>query len=238
MEDFAEFYTFVDYDDFFDTYFAPKRAIAAVGWEHLSLGEFMYINTAIIAQMDFTEAENPYNNQYLVFKAGIPIDNYLIEIGGGVETSQSDKNGLAFAAEFGFYWMIPASFNNRLSAVFKFASGGTDDLISPFTPITTKYYGNLVKQKISGLSIFTLDYTARFTHGFGVSLSGSYFVRNDLSASEGYFLGPEAFLLLVWSPFSDVHFSLGGGAFFPSLGDGYPDRPFEWKAELTTTITF
>jgi hypothetical protein len=249
MEEEHHFEQPIDFGDFFNTYFAPARIVTAIGWEHRSLWELMHLNTAIVAQIDLTETQTKYNSQYLIVKAAIPQPNFMMEFGGAIELSQSnqpdDQLGLGFAGEVGLYWLLPANFNSRLSTVFRYAGGGTDDLINPFTPITTRYFGNIISPKFSGISVLSLVYSARFIQALGATFSASYFVRNDLGSfaaypvspgSEGFFLGPEIYGRIVWSPFSDLQFNLGGGAFFPSLGDAGPTEPVNWKLEVTMTM--
>jgi hypothetical protein len=69
-------------------------------------------------------------------------------------------------------------------------------------------------------------------------------VRNDLITYEnpglkedGYFIGAEFFAQLVWSPFSDLQFNLGGGVFVPSMGDAWVknEKP-QWKIEINAVL--
>ena len=100
---------------------------------------------------------------------------------------------------------------------------------------------------MTGLSVINLDYMARLTDAIGMNLTASYFVRNDLGtfkgyplsagANDGYFLGPEIFARMIWSPLSDIQFNLGGGAFLPSLGNAGKDEKPQWRAELTAILS-
>ena len=243
------YYESLDYSDFANTYFAPKRMIAALEWDHPSLAEILRLNFAAIAQIDLADSDQ-YHNQYLIFKAGVPVKSFLIELGGGIEFSQSNdkdiQSGIAFAGDFGISWMLPVDFTSRLSLTCKIAGGKTDSF-EAFTPITTRYFGNIIKQKVTGLSLLGLDYSARLGETVGLNLSGIYFVRNDLgtfrgyplnaeSESDGYFLGPEVFARVVWSPLSDLQFNLGAGAFLPFLGDVGPEEKPQWRVELTAIL--
>jgi hypothetical protein len=49
-------------------------------------------------------------------------------------------------------------------------------------------------------------------------------------------LGGEAYAQLIWSPLSDVSFKLGGGAFFPGLGDTNPDATPRWQVQLNMVL--
>jgi len=238
----ATFVQPIDYEDFFDTYFAPKRVITALGWEHPSFGNFMHFSPAVVAQFDLS---GDYHSQYLIMKAAIPISNLRLEVGSAVELSQGDEFNMAFAGMFGLYWLFPGEFNKQLSFTARIAGGGINDFIHPFVPITTKFYGFSIKHKMSGLSVLSLDYSARLHQTFSVSAGVLYFVRNDkgtfhgypLAAdSDGFFLGPEIYTGMKWSPFSDFQINFGGGIFFPSYGDAGKEEPASWKAELSAVL--
>jgi hypothetical protein len=249
--DMEKFYMPLDYSDFSNTYFASKRVLTSIEWEHPSVGEFMQLNTTYIGQIDLNGADTSYHSQYLIVKAGIPINNFLMEFGGSVEFSQTvvtddSEFNIAFAGEIGLFLLFPSQFNSRLSFTGLIAGGKTGDTIGAFTPITAKEYGYILRAKISGLSIFSLNYTSKFNNSFGGSVTASYFVRNDLGTfygypvdadNEGYFLGPEASCRITWSPASDLHFNLGGGAFFPSLGDAGSEEKLIWRVDMSVIMS-
>jgi len=240
----------LNYSDFYDTYFAPPRFLASLGWEHPSVGEFLRLKTSIIGQFDLADADEKYHSQYIILKAGIPVNSLLFELGGSLELSQAlsadeDSSNIAFAGVFGVYWTLPSSFSSRLSFTGTIAGGKVDDSIGAFVPITTKYYGSIFEQKMSGLSVFDLNYSARLSGAVGTSLSMLYFVRNDLGTfrgyplsadNDGYFLGAELFARIIWSPVSDLQLNLGGGAFLPSMGNAGPDSNPWWRIELTAIL--
>ncbi|MDR0322237.1 MAG: hypothetical protein LBI28_12115 [Treponema sp.] len=236
--------TFVDYGDFLNTYFAPKRALASIGWEHLSVGEFVHLNAELIGQFDLTEENEKYHSQYLILKAGIPVKNFFLELGGSLEIYQtSDESNIALAGEFGLYWQFSQKFNSRLSLTGRIASGVIENSCGAFVPITTKYYGYIFQHTLSGLSVFTLNYSGRLTKALGVSITAAYFVRSDLGtyngypvSKDGYFLGPDFSAKIIWSPASDLQFNLIGGAFVPALGDAGSEEKLRWCVELTATI--
>jgi hypothetical protein len=250
-DDQAAFFAPFDYGDFFNTYFASKRTFFSIGWEHPSIAELLHLNTSIIAQADLNSADSKYHNQYLILKASVPINNFLMEFGGSVELSQAvasdeDKFNVAFAGEIGLFLLFPSKFNSRLSLTGTIASGRTDDSIGAFIPITGKEFGYILKTRISGLSIFSLNYSSKFSNSLDGSFTASYFVRNDLGTfnsypvtpvNEGYFLGPEATAQVTWSLASDLQFIFGCGAFFPSLGDVGPKEKTKWRVELSVIMS-
>jgi hypothetical protein len=138
--------------------------------------------------------------------------------------------------------MPPAPFENRLSLLGRFSSGVAEDgSLAAFLPITTAFQGEILKAKLSGLSMVSLDYTARLHRACSASAASSYFIRSDLGTlpnygTEGYFLGNEFFGRLLWSPVSDMQINLGGGAFLPVLGDAAPKADVQWRVELNVIL--
>jgi len=242
----------IDYDDFANTYFASKRAFASIGWEHPSIGEMVHLNTAIIGQIDLNEDENiaKYHSEYVILKAGIPISNFLMEFGGSVafiETvADENKFDIAYAGELGLFLLFPSKFNSRLSFKGTIASGLIEEDKGIFVPITAREYGYILKANIPGITVLSLNYSSKFSKTISGSFTALYFVRNDLGTfsdypvvtdSEGYFLGPEVSAQITWGPTSDLQLILGGGAFFPSLGDAGPEEKVKWRVDLTVILS-
>jgi len=239
-----------EYSDFANTYFAPRRMLSSLDWEHPSIAELMRLKIAITSQTDLSDEEDKYHSQYLILKASIPVNKFTFEIGGSVETSRSEAaadNGfdIAFAWDLGVFWMLPTNFNSRLSFT-GYSAGGKTEKTGVFIPVTGKLHGNVLQVRLPGISILSLDYTARLNNSFGMSVSASHFVRNDIGTytaypvntedNNGYFLGTEFFARLVWSPVSDLHFTFGGGAFVPLLGNVNQDEKSMWRAELSAIL--
>jgi hypothetical protein len=77
----------------------------------------------------------------------------------------------------------------------------------------------------------------------------AYFIRTDTVSfyddreperlkGEGYFLGAELWGAVRWTPLPDLALSLGGGAFFPGLGDAFSSgAALRWKAALTLILS-
>ena len=247
----------VDYSDFVDTYFAPKRVVAALDWEHPSLAGLFSLNAAILGQIDLTDAD--MHSQYLAAKISVPVANFVFDLGGclelmefqGIDESTAESSneiGIALAAELGIAWMLPTSIEDRLSLLGRFSSGTAEEgSVYSFLPVTTQSQGGILKAKLSGLSVISLDYIARIHRSFSMSLSSSYFIRSDKGTyygypagaadSDGYFLGNEFFGRLLWSPVSDIQLNLGGGAFLPSMGNAAPDADALWRVELNIIMS-
>jgi hypothetical protein len=231
----------LDTDDFADTYFAPKRLLASLGWEHLSLGR-LAVSTALLGQFDFSD-EDPLNSQYLAAKVTLPAGAFNFDLGGCLQLiQQEDEFGTAFEAEMGIGFIPETSLRNKISFLARYASGKADSSINAFLPVTTISQGDILEAKLSGISMIALDYIARLHNTFSAGLSSSYFIRSDLETygfyplsgenSGGYLLGNEFFARLLWSPVSDIQVNLGGGIFLPSMGNAAPDAAKSWRVEL------
>jgi len=242
--DLTAYNTDLDFGDFVGTYFAPGRLIAAVDWEHPSLAELFRLKASLIGQFDLSANNSLYHSQYLALKAGVPAGSFVFELGGCFELAQAA--GLfqySFAGELGISWTPPLSIPNRLTLLGRFSGGTVNDTLKAFVPITTSPQGNILKAKLSGLSMISLEYTARLHESFSLSLQNSYFILSDLGTYQGlpagrngYFLGDEVYVSFVWSPFSDLQLKGGGGIFMPSLGNADPKGNLLWRAELSLSF--
>jgi len=233
------------FGDFWDTYFAPRRLLAALDWEHPALAEWIRLKASLIGQMDLSGSESLYHSQYLALKAGIPVHRFIFELGGCFELAEAaERYQIAFAGELGIAWAPPLKIPNRLMLLGRYAGGTVDDTITAFVPITTEFQGDVLKAKFSGLSMVRLEYMIRPHRSFSFGVRNSYFVLNDLGSyqglpleSEGYFLGDEVYGFLTWNPFSDLQIRGGGGAFLPFLGDADPKGDILWRAELAMSFS-
>jgi hypothetical protein len=237
-------------DDYANTYFAPKRMVAGLGWEHLSLGGETSASAALLVQFDFTG--EALNSQYIAGKVILPVKafgggfsyGFSLDLGACLQLiQQSGDFGTGFAAELGFSFVPPIGPNSKLSLLARYASGGN---AFAFLPVTTIGQGNILGAKLSGISMLSADYSAQLCNTLQAGISSSYFIRNDLKTysgyplpegdGKGYFLGNEFFARLLWSPFSDIQVNLGGGIFLPSMGDAGPRAENSWRVELNAIL--
>jgi hypothetical protein len=231
-----------DFADFADTYFASRRAVAALGWEHPALIGPVRARFAAISQLDLNDTDTKLNSHYLAGKISIPVQSYVFDLGGSFQLVESQDSSIkmGFATEVKASWMLPTAFPGRLSLAGCFTSGGTDGNITAFKPIAAKSRGNILSAGISGLSFLSLDYLARFHNTFSAGLNAMYFMRSDLgtyqgypgSGGDGHLLGGEFFTMLVWSPVSDFQVKAGAGIFLPSLGNVEPKADTAWSIEI------
>jgi len=234
-----------------NTYFASRRLLVSLDWEHLSVAQLLHLNAAITAQVDLPgdssddPNEEKYNSQYVTLKAIIPVNSFTFEFGGSLEIAEEEDITTGLAGDLGVFWKMPSDFNSRLSLTGYFNSGITEGIVKNFVPLTNKPYGDILKLKFPGITILGMSYSALFVPAFGITLNASHFVRNDFVTYKGYplntgkkdtygvFLGTEFFAQLVWSPSSDLQINLEGGAFFPSLGNAAPGEKPQWRTDLS-----
>ena len=241
-DELNSFYSDLDYSHFYNTYFAPKRVIAALGWEHPGLKDFLRARFDILGQFDLEGTE--LHSQYAALKVSMPIGNFFFDLGGCFELIENKSDiGIGLAGELGIAWMLPTPIDDRLLLLGRFSSGElSGSSINAFLPVTTSYQGEVLKVKLSALSKIGLDYLVKFHKTVSADISSFYFIQSDKGTvtwlgSDGYFLGNEFFGRLIWSPVSDVLINLGGGVFLPRLGNAAPDADLLWRVELNLVLS-
>jgi len=242
-EDIVSYYTDLDYGDFSNTYFASRRMLTAVGWEHPAIAGMIRGKAALLGQFDLNDTDTPYNSMYISAKAAMPVKKFVISTGGCIQTAKAgDETVIGLAGELGCSWIAPTPFYSQFSLIGRFSSGKTDS-IYPFVPVTAKFQGNVLQANLSGISAFFLDYTAQLHQTVSAGLTASYFIRSDKVTYAGYpvmnpadnsgsALGCELFGQAVWNPFIDLSFNLGAGIFLPSMGNVNPKADTQWRLEL------
>jgi len=251
-EDFISYSTPLDYSEFADTYFASKRMLATLGWEHPSLAEIIRLKFSLISQYDLNDYDNPYHSQYASLKAGILVKQFMFELGGAFQAAEAVKApkddifSIGYAGALGISWALPGAVQHQVSLNGLYSSGKAESgLVAAFVPVTTKEQGNILKAQFSGISVLDLDYSIRIHETLSSGITATYFIRNDLGTymgypvpvggaedNDGHFLGVEFFSRIIWSPVSDLRMSLGGGIFFPSTGDVDPKGVSQWRVEV------
>jgi hypothetical protein len=223
-----------DYKNFFNTYFATRRVLAAVDWEHKGLLDRAIARLSLLGQFDLTDEK--INSQYLAGKVIIPFGGFSFDLGGCFELIEANKKiGSTFAAEAAFGWRNPVHY---LSLDAKYTSGESDTLAA-FLPLTTNTKGQILKPKLSAITMISMNYTARLHEVFSVGLYPAYFMLNDSESikKDKRMLGGEIFGAFYWSPAPDIGINLGGGAFLASLGNVAPDEKTYWRVELNVVLS-
>jgi len=224
--------TALDYDDLANSYFAPRRVLAAVDWEHQGLFEKVMARFSLIGQFDLTEEK--VNSQYLALKVMFPAGAFSFGLGGCFELIEAnDKTGSAFAAEASAAWKNTAHY---ISLGAKYASGESNSAPA-FLPMTTNTQGHVLEPKLSSIAILSLDYTARFHETFSAGLYPAYFLLTGSESEGKNRLGGEIYAAVFWSPAPDISVNLGGGAFLPSLGNVAPDEKAQLRVNLNVVIS-
>jgi hypothetical protein len=221
-EDYISYVEPVDYKQLSQTYFASRRVIGSLNWEHPAVAQKVRIKTALIAQFDLNNRDDYLNSQYATAKFGVPIKNLLIEAGGVFQLAQ-EESGTRFgaAADAGIFWTPPSSFPARLSLSGYFSSGNSENGLKAFVPVNTRSFGEILSILHSGFSAVSIGYTARFHRTFSMNLSSSLILPslfgdytnyvNGTADDKDFFLGSEFYSSLVWSPASDLQIILGSG---------------------------
>jgi hypothetical protein len=160
-EDSASYSAAVDYDDFFKTYFSSRRLLAALGWEHPALMERLRIRVSVSGEYDLNDADILCHSLYMSAKLSMPVKQFAFELGGCVQPMEiADEFGIGYAGESGLSWTGYMPFLSRISVNGRFSSGEMG-AAEAFQPLTTVTQGNVLKARLSGLSLLSLDYTAR-----------------------------------------------------------------------------
>jgi hypothetical protein len=250
----------LNYGDFFDTYFAPRRFVAALDYQHPNIGGLLRTNVSLMGQFDLSGEK--LNSQYLTARFSVPYRAFrfdlggsfeLIEVSGDLETAFGTKisSGLkpALALELRAGWTLPTDFNSRVSFLGRyFSAEGDDGGITAFMPLTIKNQGSIFRSRPWGISMLSFEYMARLHRTFSMNFASSYFIRNDKKtyygyiindkSDDGYFMGNEFVARLYWRPYSDISANLGGGVFLPSMGNVAPKAPVLWRVELNLVLSF
>jgi len=236
-----------DYDNFANTYFAPKRILSALEYDHPSIAGFIGLKTSILAQFDVSGES--LNSQYFTAALTLPVKSIIFNLGGCLELIEyKDETTPAFFADIGLTFLLPSKRENHIKLSWRYSSGVSDDkTIGAFLPITTVTQGELVEAKLSGLSLLSLDYTGRLAKSLSANTAFTYFIRNDLGTykyypvaddtSEGFLLGAEIFGRLIWTISTGIRLNLGTGVFIPALGDAKPDADILWRTKLNLVLS-
>jgi hypothetical protein len=243
-------YNVLDFSDFQNTYFAPRRILSVIEYENQGLYERAQLRVSLMGQFDLTGAETKFNSQYVAAKISIPANSFVYDIGLAaemVETKDEKKQNIikpAMAGLLGASYMFSQS---RLSLSGVYSSGVSDnDSYTAFVPLTIVYQGNVLNAYLSGLSYISLDYLGRLHKNFSLGLNASSFIRTDLGTyaypysginSKGYIVGTEFFGCLYWNPVSDIKINLGAGVFLPQLGNMDTKAASLMRAELNLVIS-
>ena len=229
----------LDYSNFAKTYCAPSRLLWALDWSNPYVTEWLRLKTSLVGQFDLSGREHLFHSQYLAVKAAIPVKDFVFDLGGCFELAEAGQASVSLAGELGAAWSPPARIENQLALLARFTSGTVNHAMTAFVPITTEFHGDVLRAKLSGISMIRLDYTARLSQQFLFNLASSYFALSDLvtyqglpAGKKGNFLGNEFYGRVIWAPVSDLRINFGGGVFLPSLGNADNGGNVLWRIDL------
>jgi len=240
----------VNYEDFANTYFAPRRILAALEYDHPSLAGFIGLKASILTQFD-AGGEN-LNSQYFTAALSVPVKSFIFDLGGCLELIEYKeyKNEItpAFAANIGLTYMLPAKLEKHIRLSWRYSSGmSEDETIGAFLPLTTVPQEELVEAKFSGLSLLSLDFTGRLDKSLSANAAFIYFIRTDKGTykyypvtdgtTEGFLLGAEIFGRLIWNITSGIRLNFGTGVFIPAFGDVARDADVLWRTKLNLVFS-
>jgi hypothetical protein len=238
---------------FADSYFAPRRALASLGWDMADLlgGAF---SLEALGQIDLTGRDSLLHTGYLMIRYARPLGNLVrFDLGG---TASVLQEGVPMALEFSFAgsaalgWLLPTPFPDELRVSFRGSSGEFTDTFTAFHPVSTATVGEVLRAPLSSLMLADITYTLRILRVLSLGLQGACILRTDsrsyqdpagelLNTSSSPLLGEEAYARLSWTPLSDLSFTLGGGVFFPNWGGAYVDQArIRWRISLGSLFSF
>ena len=252
--DTTNYATDLDYTDFANTYFAPRRLLASVYADFPSLiagrGD---LSVGLLAQFDFSNAEEAYHTQYLLLRYIHVYKRFDMAAAAALELENTKENGVkagyAFTLEGGWQAQVPLFIKDRVSLSVFFASGegpGT----AAFFPIVREAQGLALKPCFAGLMVIRANYEARILPVLSAELGFRYFIRTDSITfsdpyndsylkDDSYALGAEIDTALLWSPFSDLSFSVTGGLFLPQTGGAFKSgAPVIWSISVGALFSF
>jgi len=235
-----------DYD-FSTGYFTSRRALAAVRWD-MPVGESNSLSAELLAQFDLNGEDEKLNSQYLevlyeFYPEISPMFSMMrVSVGALVETMQNNDGD--FGAAFGFLAKVktdlPTSISDWLGLTVKFTSGASGDIFNSFIPLSSVSQGMIFANTNAGLALVSADYSLMITESLFAECSFSYYIRTyDDPYIDGRLYGGEVWASLGWQPLEDIRATLGGGVFFPGMGNIYPDNSDAmWKITAGVTLSF
>jgi hypothetical protein len=234
------------------SYFASRRALVSFTWENPGLGPRSSLALGLLGQFDLNGGEDTLNSQYLSgrwalrFSGGFSLEAAAVL---GAAEDGDGESSVFFAGALGGSWAPPGAWDDRLSLRGFYSSPSEGKSLSPFIPVNSLPQGQIFGAAPGGLSLVRAVYSLRPRRTLFLSVEYVYFIRTDTVSfqddrepqkqkADGYFLGGEFWGTVRWTPLPDLALSLGGGAFFPGMGNVFtPDAAIRWKTALALVLS-
>jgi hypothetical protein len=233
-----------------DTYFAASRLVGSVFWQSRFAGSFKNtLDFGVLAQIDLrNDDKEKLHSQYAVFKWSFPLFSAAEITAGGIFGIKEQDSGsaISFAGNLSAAMAVPGDLTDRISLAGFISSGSSGGDLRPYFPVTSISAGEIYTPSITGLYTAKLLYQVNPLDSLYVDLAGCYFWRTTgdiipgvvgTSDSDADNLGAEVYATLVWSPVSDLAFSMEGGLFFPAGPVKAAETPILWKTKITATLS-
>jgi hypothetical protein len=229
-------------------YFASSRLFAAARWD-MPLLDTNNLSFEALAQFDLNGEDESLHSQYLEARAELfTLGKIGLTAGAFFETMEAEYSGESnFGAAFGALGILridlPTPVNDGLKITTKFSSksfGSVNDIVPAFTPLSSHSQGQVFAEPFSGMWVNKLNYEARLLRSLFAEAAFGYFIRTySEEGSSGSLYGGEIWASFAWQPFDDVRVNLGGGAFFPGMGNmKYNDGKTMWKIGAGLSLSF
>ncbi|MDR2500824.1 MAG: hypothetical protein LBD37_07085 [Treponema sp.] len=227
--------------DNFSAYFASRRILSALRWD-AALGESYRLSVEALAQFDLSGHDTLLHSQYGEILVEIfPEKPAGLTAGLACELmeDQDGKAGGAFGALARLQTEVPGGYKDGAALTVKYGSGPWNDAFA-FTPLSSPAQGEVFPGSLSGLLVIAADYGIQPRPAILAECVFRYFLRDHgVSGEEGkYLYGGELWASLAWQPLEDLRLSLGGGAFFPGLGNIYGDSKPQGKLTIGLSLSF
>jgi len=219
-------------------YVASSRLLATGRWDMPLFGDANTLSAEFLMQFDLNGEDDYHHSQYVEAKYEFyPIEGFGLNAGAIFEIIESNEGG---AAAFGFLagmgTKVPGALNDWVNAYIKFTTGH-------FSPINSIYQGEVFQEPLSGLMVISGDYSIRIAKTIYTEAFLRYYIKtygdsSDDSTTKGNFYGGELWGSVAWQPVDDIRFTVGGGLFFPGMGNALEDKSPMWKVNAVLTMSF
>jgi hypothetical protein len=238
-----------DYSDK-DNYFSSKRLLFSAFWQGRQLGNFdNTVDFGGLVQTDVrSDDEERLHSQYLLGKFTLPLFSVATLSTGGILGIKEQDTGSAvsLAGDISGAVGVPGRLADRLGAGVYVSSGISGRTLRPYFPVTAIAGGDVYTPSLAGLGLAKVEYQVKPLESLYLNMAFRYFWRTTrdiipgiagTSESESNSLGTEFYASGIWTPVTDLSFSLGGGAFFPDGPIKDVDMPVMWKLTVALALS-